>query len=144
MANLVLQLRDGQLLQGGREDADEAIAQPFLVDFLVLAAVEWQPQVPHGLDGLRVPLEDVIPPSSSVAALIRAGAEDAARCVARKVQRGRRVLVTCAMGLNRSGLVTGLALRRLGIGGDEAVELVRRARGPRALSNRAFAAMVRA
>jgi protein-tyrosine phosphatase len=144
VAGLVLQLGDGQLLQGGRVDADEAIADPFLVDFLVLAALEHQPRVPAGLDGCRISLEDRLPPTAELERLIRAGADDVARDVARRLKRGHRVLVTCAQGLNRSGLVSGLALRQLGFDGGRAVELVRRARGRDALSNPAFAAMVRA
>jgi protein-tyrosine phosphatase len=142
VAGLVLQLGDGQLLQGGADDADEAIAAPFLVDYLVLAARGHQPLVPPGLEGCRLELEDALPRSAEQGRRVLAGAAEVAREVARRVRRGQRVLVTCAAGLNRSGLVSGLALRRLGVDGPEAVELVRRARGPRALGNPAFAAMV--
>jgi hypothetical protein len=41
-------------------------------------------------------------------------------------------------GLNRSGLLVGRTLIELGYTPTEAVELIRAARGPHALSNRAF------
>lgn len=65
-----------------------------------------------------------------------------ARRVARRVLLRQRVLVTCAMGLNRSGLVSALALRALGLEPAEAVSLVRRARGPLALSNAVFEQLI--
>jgi protein-tyrosine phosphatase len=62
-----------------------------------------------GIHVLRVPLDDVVNPTTSD--LRRAAG--AAKEVAKLVRSGRRVLVTCAMGLNRSGLVNALALREL-------------------------------
>ena len=59
------------------------------------------------------------------------------------VRAGRMSLVTCSAGLNRSGMVTGLVLRRLGHGPQEAVDLLREVRGPWALSNELFAEQVR-
>jgi protein-tyrosine phosphatase len=49
------------------------------------------------------------------------------------------VVVNCSAGLNRSGLLVGRSLIELGYTPAEAVELVRQARGPHALSNVAFA-----
>jgi hypothetical protein len=58
--------------------------------------------------------------------------------VAEHVRAGDRVLVNCMSGMNRSGLLVGRALVALGHLPIEAVDLVRRARGPHALSNREF------
>ncbi len=52
-----------------------------------------------------------------------------------------RLLVMCHHGMNRSGLVTGLVLRELGLSGDEAVSRIVRAR-PGSLSNHAFRTIV--
>ncbi len=49
----------------------------------------------------------------------------------------RALYVMCTHGMNRSGLITGLLLRRLGLPPAETVELIRRAR-PGALSNGSF------
>jgi protein-tyrosine phosphatase len=53
----------------------------------------------------------------------------------------RRIYVMCTHGMNRSGLVTGLILRSLGIDGRDAVERIRLAR-PGALSNVHFRDML--
>jgi hypothetical protein len=58
--------------------------------------------------------------------------------VASMVDGGLRVVVNCAAGLNRSGLVVGRALIALGYPAAEAIVLIREARGPRALFNRTF------
>lgn len=56
-------------------------------------------------------------------------AEGMAGLVAEDVRRGRRVLVTCAEGRNRSTLVAAIALRRLtGLSGKEAMSVVKIAR----------------
>ena len=58
--------------------------------------------------------------------------------VAEHVRRGSRVAVNCMSGLNRSGLLVGRALIALGYSPAEALALIRKARGPHALSNRQF------
>ena len=56
---------------------------------------------------------------------------------------GRRVLVRCAGGMNRSGLVTALVLLRAGYSAAEAIALVRERRSPLALSNWEFVEYLR-
>jgi hypothetical protein len=68
----------------------------------------------------------------------REAIHDLALEVAVLVRTGRSVVVNCAAGLNRSGLLVGRTLIGLGHTPAEAVELVRRARGSHALSNREF------
>lgn len=51
------------------------------------------------------------------------------------------LFIVCAQGMNRSGLVTGLVLRELGVPGDEVLERILLAR-PGALSNQAFRRLV--
>ena len=63
--------------------------------------------------------------------------------VADAVRDGRRVLVRCSGGLNRSGLLVASALTRLGHEPAEAIALVREARGPWALTNPGFVAHLR-
>jgi len=55
------------------------------------------------------------------------------------IRSGHRVLSHCGMGFNRSALVAGLVLRRLGVPGPEAVRRLRACR-PGALFNPVFAA----
>jgi protein-tyrosine phosphatase len=53
-------------------------------------------------------------------------------------QAGKRVLVRCQAGWNRSGLITGLVLMREGFSAEEAIDLIRRMRSPNALCNSTF------
>lgn len=53
-------------------------------------------------------------------------------------QEGKRVLVRCAAGLNRSGLITALVLMRAGHSADDAVSLIRERRSADALFNHSF------
>lgn len=112
-------------------------------DAIVLCAVEHQPKylwdtVRGRFRGevLRAPFRDTDEPTRDE--LI--AARDAAVSVAARVTAGKRVLVTCQAGLNRSGLVSALALCTAveGMTPGDAIDLVRRARGPWALSNPAF------
>lgn len=65
--------------------------------------------------------------------------DELGEAVAGHVRTGARVVVNCAAGRNRSGLLVGRALIALGHPAAEAIRLVRAARGPHALSNREFA-----
>jgi protein-tyrosine phosphatase len=106
-------------------------------DVVVLSAVEHQDVDLPGYDVVRVPLDDSGPPPSPAdRALIRATAKQ----IAAHVRAGRRVLVTCHQGRNRSGVLAGLALVELGLPRDRAVGRIRRYRN--GLTNPYFRAMV--
>lgn len=64
--------------------------------------------------------------------------QEAAELTAAAVRRGRRTLVRCHSGYNRSGLVAAQALIGLGHESGEAVRLVRERRSPSALNNPVF------
>jgi hypothetical protein len=107
-------------------------------DALVLCAEEYQPEASHfpGVVVVHAPMVDDVIDLETVETASRAAAT-----VADLIRRNavKRVLVTCAVGRNRSGLVTGLLLHDLyGIGGDALVDLIRERR-PNALSNMSFA-----
>lgn len=113
-------------------------------DTVVLCAKEVQPtgaQLP-GVERIHVPLDDAAISNSDYGRAIVAAEKVVERLVA-----GKTVLVTCHMGINRSGLVTGLSLiLGYGMSGDEAVALIRRRRKlPRgyALGNEHFAKFLR-
>lgn len=57
-------------------------------------------------------------------------------------QGGKQVLIRCRAGINRSGLVMGLALLRLGYTPDEALFMMRRARSPYVMFNDSFVAFL--
>ncbi len=104
------------------------------VDTLVLCARELQhdPREFPGVKVIHAPMDDanVVPVRIAM---------DAATAAARDHKRGKRVLVCCAMGLNRSGLVTALIiwLRSGRIPGWEAVQQVQQRR-EEALGNQWF------
>lgn len=66
----------------------------------------------------------------------------AAKMAADLVEQGKKVLVHCQAGLNRSGVVTALTLCNLGFDSADAVELMREKRSPLVLCNEAFESWV--
>jgi hypothetical protein len=111
---------------------------------IALCAQELQPPSASypGKAVIRVRLDDDPrrPMRPSEIELARAGA----RIVVQFLRRQEPVLVTCAMGLNRSALVAGLAMRMTyGIEPSATIETIRAVRGPRAFSNPNFVRFVK-
>lgn len=73
----------------------------------------------------------------------RAQLDELAEVVADAVRAGRKTLVRCQAGYNRSGLVVALALLKLGYTYDEAIILVRKRRSRFALCNSVFVDYIR-
>jgi len=107
-------------------------------DTLVLCAGEIQPPA-HALVPLQVircPLRD--DPTVPLPSAAKRQAVRAAEQVVVRLRTGARVLVTCAQGVNRSGLVSAVSLHVLtGRPGRECVAHVQRCR-PGALRNPRF------
>ena len=61
-----------------------------------------------------------------------------ARLVAERLDEGKRVLVRCQAGLNRSSLVAALALVHRGSSPQGAIDAIRAGRSPNCLFNRSF------
>jgi protein-tyrosine phosphatase len=97
----------------------------------------WAPPVPLGRLYVSFPMDDGEEVDPKVRQL--------AVFIASLVTSGRRVLVHCTEGLNRSGVVVARALMAMGLPASDAIDLVRRQRGPSvdgfpALGNDAFVA----
>jgi len=84
-------------------------------------------------------------------ARVQALAESVAACLSGAVNGAHwehpadppaRLFVMCQQGLNRSGLVTGLILRALGVSADDTLAAI--ATRPGALNNRSYVGLVRA
>jgi protein-tyrosine phosphatase len=95
----------------------------------------WAPPVPLGRLFVSFPMDD----GDEVDPKVR----ELAAFIASLMTSGRRVLVHCTEGLNRSGVVVARALMETGMTASDAVDLVRRRRGPSvdgfpALGNQAF------
>lgn len=107
-------------------------------DCLVLCAREYQ--IPECFPGMEVTTACLHDNGEPMRPHEPAEAVKAAGKVVRWLGEGKRVLVTCWQGRNRSGLVAAIALCK---GPDEmtpakAIARIRRARGPGALSNEHF------
>lgn len=113
-------------------------------DVIVLAAEEYQPHATRfpGVCVIHVPLDDA--PSRSMRPDEIACAVRAAEEVAGHLRAGRRVLTSCAMGLNRSSLIAAIAMHDVyGMRADEIIRRIRHARGGWALSNPNFEKLLR-
>lgn len=113
------------------------LRRAWLVDCAGDMPLEWRPAalmwLPLVFADLDVPLNRSLRLEETVARLASAVAA---------LSPPEAVYVMCTHGMNRSGLVTGLLLRALGVPGDEAIARVRAAR-PGALSNQQFHNRVR-
>lgn len=110
------------------------------VDVLVLCAVEYQPDT-LTFQGtvIRCPIPDAPLDAEQLKLVLQTSV-----AVAKHIVAGRRVLVTCERGRNRSALVVALALHQLTtMSADQIITHIRRVRGRLALSNRWFVAKIR-
>lgn len=148
--HLIVELPSGGVLfQDGMIALVPETLRERAIEVIVLASAELQPvpgENPCDLLGVTeailAPLDDE--PSMTPEELERTKmlASDAADKVAVHLSLGRRVVSTCSRGLNRSGLVSALALTRLGVEPEEAIRLVRAGRGQAALGNGLFVRIV--
>lgn len=121
-----------RLWVGGQPPFDRDLPE---FDTLVLCARELQPaRLSFGRQVIRVPLPDSHLTSGEAQLAIEGG-----KAVARALREGRRVLVTCKAGLNRSALVASISLKMLTkLPPIKIVELMRERRAPAALHNPHF------
>lgn len=108
-------------------------------DTIVLCAAEFQPEIDFPDDKsktvIRCPYGDsdfALEPS--VLELLNRTAKQ----IVQEHKEGRRILITCFAGINRSALLMGMVLKeRFGLTGEDAIKLIRKKRYG-ALSNRTF------
>lgn len=153
---LAVGTRETLLLEGEPATADKIVdnlwmgsAPPMMhtvsqhFNALVLCAAEYQPDADcfFGVHVHHAPLHDNFQfmPQSEIVAAVRAAGK-----VIHWANEGKTILVTCLAGLNRSGLVTAIALCagpwKMPI--QDAINMIRAARGPRALGNPQFVAFL--
>jgi hypothetical protein len=111
-------------------------------DVLALCALEHQPPARRfpGVEVLHVPLDDW-PEGPNESEWL--AAKKAARYCAQAVNAGAVILVTCHLGINRSGFVSALTICALtGLPGAVAVDAVQRGRSG-ALVNPGFVSLLR-
>lgn len=116
-------------------------------DVLVLCAMEYQP-LAHEFPGVRrvihCPLDD--DPVIGLTEREQTSARAAASQAAEAIEHDQRVLVTCFLGRNRSGVVAALTLMQLrpDMTAEEAIFHVRAARSSYALGNPKFVQLLKA
>ena len=125
-----------RLYQGGRPPLGPVLRDRGF-NMVVLSAQEYQPSA-HLFDGvtvIRAPLDDHMHPLTWDEISLLCHASEA---VAKGLEQGQKVLVTCWSGLNRSGLISALSLiKAAGISPQEAVQQIQSKRSW-ALSNSSF------
>lgn len=129
----------GSLWLGGADD----VASGEHYDLIVLCADEFQPEAhiiaKPGTEVIHAPNDDSERPLTRQQACV---AIAASRAVAKAFKSGKKVLVSCMQGRNRSGLVMALTLHRLyGMAGERCRGYIR-AKRPHALTNDSFNAFL--
>ena len=139
MAHLIRQAtrecHPGSLWQGGADDVTGNAGY----GLIILCAEEFQPAAnliaKPGTQVFYAPNDDGEKPFTRAQLTI---ASAASRAAVKGYREGRKVLVSCMQGRNRSGLVTALTLHRLyGMSGERCRGYIR-ARVPNALTNPDF------
>lgn len=104
-------------------------------DVVVLCAQEIQPRgTPFHGRTIHCPLPDALLSHQELCTALMGG-----KRVAEELADGKRVLVTCAMGRNRSALVAGLGMARVyRLSAPQIMEIIRQRRHPDCLSNPYF------
>jgi len=131
-----------ELWQGGERDLHEALARN--VKVATFAAWEFKPQnVGSGFTCYFGPFRDAgsMPPAEIEET--RAIAKRLAEALVRHLLRGEHVISLCSQGLNRSGLVSALAIMELtGWTGEDTIKLIREKRSMFALNNGLFVDLI--
>ena len=135
----------GQLWQGDMEDVKRLLRFPDdQIQVIGLFAQEYQPNDPLGrYELLRLGFDDSYEPDNAELSAIANTASDASDLISARIRAGKGCLSSCAMGWNRSGIVSALTLMKVGnIGASESIGRIRRLRSPAALSNPKFVEII--
>lgn len=106
-----------------------------VADYVIVALADPSPAVAvHAKDYYYRPIAD-----GQMTPTTKVDVWEAVKLVVNLVRQGEQVIVHCHAGRNRAGVVGCLAYRELqGVSGTEALEHLRRVRGPMSQGNQAF------
>ena len=128
------------LIMGGTQDGDTvdfAAELPYGLGNHTFDAVAtlyaWAQPMGWGVEEMRLGIYDSEMDPAFISNVMRL-----ARWTHERWSEGGRVLVRCQAGMNRSGLVTALALMIEGHSAEEAISMIRNARGKSCLFNNHF------
>lgn len=124
----------GSLWQGGNLDVKN---NHNLFHVVVLMAEEYQPTLPRRVATVYAGIDDTETMHPELLKKTCKIADMTSDIIADAVSTGKNVLSSCWMGWNRSGLVSGLTLVKLGYDPKDAIAVVQLAR-QNALSNSLF------
>lgn len=102
----------GKIFQAGRMEIPGYLRSGH-IHTLILSAKEFQPVGITSVETFRVRLVDSKHLNQFEIVDTIFSAEEAAKLAATRVMQGKNVLITCHAGLNRSGLIVGLTLKKL-------------------------------
>jgi len=137
---------DGKLFQAGVREIP-SILNKNNISLLILAAREYQPDYIPGMHKnltiIYVPLKDTVTFTPKKFKKTINDAKQAANYAINTILDGKNVLSTCMAGWNRSGLISGLTLKKLiNTPGKNIVKHIRNNRDWRALCNPLFADVI--
>jgi len=139
----------GELHQAGQREIPYIIARNN-IDLIILAAQEFQPQILRKsneqflrAERLYVPMDDSTKLKGKQLRDTIKLAKFAANKTIKNILKGKNVLSTCQAGWNRSGLISGLALKKLTQKDTrEIVKGIRKNRSIFAMSNPLFVKII--
>src|SRR5581483_10102309 len=98
------------------------------IKVVAFGAYEKNAPLPDRFDVIRARLDDNFFPSQAQALAMNRCADKISDILLLYLTNGFNVLSTCAQGRNRSGLMTGFTLVKLGIQAEKAIAMIRHAR----------------
>jgi hypothetical protein len=104
----------------------------------VVTMYAWARPVDWGVEELRWGIMD-----SEQDGVDMDGVLETAEWAFRRWQAGKRVLIRCQAGLNRSSFIAAFVLMRSGLSASEAIDKIRRTRSTQALFNQKFERIIR-
>ncbi len=112
------------------------------IKVVVFAAREHQPKLPDRFDVIRARLRDDMFLHGEMLRRTIKCADEVSDLLVKYILDGSSVVTSCWAGYNRSGLISGLTMLRLGVSPAQAIRQIRYARGIFAMSNPLFVDIV--